>query len=179
VARVVRWDATKPREVDVQPVHKRAYLNEDGDRTPEKQPVIPSVPLVYPGGGGFVVTWPMSVGDEVLLVFSDDSLDKYLQVGGTSDIDPADDRRHHITDAVAIAGVGKLSASTSVSATAVQIGTNGGAFQGVALGAMLKTYLNSLTTSLATGSNSGGTVTWGTPLPAVPSVESTTLKVTP
>ncbi len=172
VARVVRWDASKPREVDVQPVHKRAYLDEEGNRTPEKQPVIPSVPLVYPGGGGFVVTWPMAVGDEVLLVFSDDSLDKYLQTGGGSDIDPADDRRHHLTDAVAIAGVGKLSASTSVSTTAVEIGTNGRTFQGVGLGGDLKTFLDGLKTWL----NSHTHPTAGTGLPSAP---TTPLSSTP
>lgn len=182
VARVVRWDSAKPREVDVQPVHKRAYLNEDGDRTADKQPVIPSVPLVYPGGGGFVVTWPMAVGDEVLLVFSDDSLDKYLNVGGQSDIDTEDDRRHHITDAVAIPGIRSLGTTTSVSSTAVEIGTNGGAFQGAALGANLKTYLDLLTTYLGAVDTWAKTVTppWGG-VPAVPSsptVESTSVKVT-
>lgn len=186
VARVVRWSASKPREVDVQPVMKRAYTDEDGNRVADKQPVIPSVPLVYPGGGGFVVTWPMTVGDEVLLVFSDDSLDKYLNIGGAADIDPEDDRRHHLTDAVAIAGIGSLGKATSVSSTAVQIGTNGGTFQGAALGADLDTYLNggvgSLYAWLVSVSSWAATVTppfgGGSP-PAPGTLESATVKVTP
>lgn len=179
VARVVRWSSSKPREVDVQPVMKRAYTNEDGVRTAEKLPVIPSVPLIYPGGGGFVVTWPMQVGDEVLLVFSDDSLDSYLQVGGAQDIDPQDDRRHHLSDAIAIPGIAKLNAPINVSNNSMQLGTLGAACQGAALGDTLKTYLDNLTIALGTGSNSGGPVTWGTSLPAVPTVASATVKVSP
>lgn len=185
VARVVRWSAATPREVDVQPIHKRAYVGEDGSRVADKQPVIPSVPLVYPGGGGFVLTWPMAVGDEVLLVFSDDSLDKYL-AGAGGDIDPEDDRHHHMADAVAIAGVRSLNAATSVSGTAVQAGTNGGTFQGAALGADLDTYLNggagSLYAWLCGLAIWAATVTpafgGGSP-PAPGTLESSTFKVTP
>jgi len=183
IARVVRWDSSTPREVDVQPVHLRAYTDEAGDRATDKQPVIPSVPLVYPGGGGFVVTWPMTVGDEVLLVFSDDSLDKYLQVGGQSDIDPADDRRHSLTDAVAFAGIRSLGSATSVATGAVQIGTNGGTFQGVALGADLKTFLDGLKTWLNSHTHptagTGAPSTPTTPLSSTPPAASATVKVTP
>ena len=191
VARVVRWDKNKPREVDVQPVHKRSYLDEEGTRTPEKQPVIPSVPLVYPGGNGLVITWPMTVGDEVLLVFSDESLDKYL-AGAGGDIDPGDDRKHAMTDAVAFAGIRSLSAATSVDASAVQIGTNGGAFQGAALGADLKTYLDTLKAYIdnhthavsVVGVQTGVTTIAATAIKpsassSVPTLESTTVKVTP
>jgi hypothetical protein len=182
IARVVRWDVATPREVDVQPVHKRAYTDETGVRVPDKQPVIPSVPLVYPGGAGLVVTWPMAIGDEVVLVFSDDSLDKYL-AGAGGDIDPEDDRHHHLADAIAIAGVRSLNAATSVSGTAVQIGTNGGAFQGAALGADLKTWLDGLRTTYNAHTHadpvSGNTGTpSGTILNASPAA-SATVKVTP
>jgi hypothetical protein len=151
----------------------------------DKQPVIPSVPWVYPGGGGFIVTWPMSVGDEVLLVFSDDSLDKYLQVGGGSDIDPADDRRHSLTDAVAFAGIRSLGTATSVATGAVQIGTNGGTFQGVALGADIKTYLDGHTHAVACPPGGGNVLSSApsasvTGLPLDPSpAASATVKVTP
>lgn len=187
VARVVRWDSSKPRECDVQPVHKRAYLNEDGDRTPEKQPVIPSVPVLYPGGGGFVITWPLQVGDEVLLVFSDDSLDKYLQVGGQSDIDTEDDRRHHITDAICIPGMGKLNQAINVSNNSMQAGTLGAACQGAVLGGNLSQYLGTpaglpdsqlLAWLQALASAAGYAVPVPTPNPASP-LESSTFKVSP
>lgn len=195
VARVVRWSVSKAREADVQPVHKRAYTAEDGTRTPDKQPVIPSVPVVYPGGGGLVITWPLQVGDEVLLVFSDDSLDRYLQVGGQGDIDPADDRHHHLTDAICIPGIRSLATPTSVVATAVSIGTNGGSFEGAALGATLKTFLDNVKTYLdahthdvtVTGTcdpvaltcAATGTAAAPSASPTVPTVESSTVKVTP
>jgi hypothetical protein len=187
VARVVRWDHNKPREVDVQPVHKRAYRNEDGDRVTDKQPIIPSVPVVYPGGGGFTVTWPLAVGDEVLLVFSDDSLDKYLQVGGQGDIDPEDDRRHHLTDAICIPGIGKLTDNITASTSAVKIGTRVGPHEGAALGNTLTNYFNDglagLLTWLGSHTHSGVTTgpgNSGAPVagpPALPTIESATVRV--
>ena len=44
----------------------------------------------------------MNAGDQVLLVFSERSLDVWLSAGGI--VDPNDTRKHHISDAIAIPG---------------------------------------------------------------------------
>lgn len=101
-ARVERYDGVKGL-VDVQPLLKIAAENEQGDRVAEQLPVIPNVPLIYPGSGNFRVTFPVAQGDTVLIVFSENSLDIWLTQGGL--VDPLDDRRHALSDAVAIPGL--------------------------------------------------------------------------
>lgn len=66
-------------------------------------PPINSVPVQFPGAGGFAETWPVAAGDPCLLVFADRSLDNWYERGGV--VDPVEERRHDITDAVAILGV--------------------------------------------------------------------------
>lgn len=99
---VVAYDAVK-QKCSVQPLIKQAYETEDGDRATETIPVIHDVPFLFPRSGGFGVTWPVTVGDTVLLVFTSSSLDIWLTRGGV--VDPGDDRRGDLTDAVAIPGM--------------------------------------------------------------------------
>lgn len=100
--RVETYDVAA-QSVDVKPLIKDGVLNEDEERIVESLPVIPSVPLVFPGSGGFAITWPIDVGDTVLLVFSSSSIDKWLVTDG--DVDPDTDHRHRLDDAIAIPGL--------------------------------------------------------------------------
>ena len=90
----------------VQPLVKDGVVDETGVRTPERLPVVSSVPVCFLGSGAFSITWPIKVGDTVLLVFSSSSIDRWLALGG--EVDPIDDRRQHITDAIAIPGLRDL-----------------------------------------------------------------------
>lgn len=176
-AKVERFDAAK-RQIDAQPLIKDGYVDEDGVRQTEIRPVIPNVPVVYPTGGGFTVTWPLSIGDGVLLVFSRDSLDKWLAVGGM--VDPNDDTKHNFVDAIAIPGLldFQTAAGKAAVGTCIQIGSASGAtFQGAALGADLKTYLDNL--ELALAGLQAQALTWTVTRPSVPVLESATVKVTP
>jgi len=101
-ARVESYDAEQQR-VSVKPLIKRGYLDEAGDRQTEEIPVINDVPVVFPGAGGFRVTFPVARGDVVLIVFAETSLDRWLVRGSV--IDPGDDRRHDLNDAIAIPGL--------------------------------------------------------------------------
>ena len=101
-AKVVAYDASI-QAVDVQPMIKDRFENEDGDIESETLPVIPRVPVVFPGANGFRVTFPIAVGDTVLLVFSDRSLDVWLDQGRV--VDPNDPRTHSLADAIAIPGL--------------------------------------------------------------------------
>lgn len=97
-ARVERFDPVK-RSVDVKPLLREPV--EDGEAI--SLPVITNVPVAYPMGGGYELTFPLAKGDPVLLVFSDRSLDRWLAKGG--EVDPVDLRGHALSDAVAIPGV--------------------------------------------------------------------------
>jgi hypothetical protein len=50
----------------------------------EDLPVIPRVPIAYPQGGGFAITWPLAAGDFVLLVFAERSIDQWLNTASKS-----------------------------------------------------------------------------------------------
>jgi hypothetical protein len=100
--RVESYDASKVR-ANVKPLIKRGYFDEERQRQVESFPVIPDVPVCFPGGGGSRLTFPVKSGDIVLLVFSDFSLDKWLATGG--EVDPLDDRAHTLSDAVALVGL--------------------------------------------------------------------------
>lgn len=75
-----------------------------GDGSLKLPPVIPNVPVKWPraAGGKAFIHLPLAAGDDVLLVFSQRSLDNWKNQGGASD--PGDPRKHHITDAYALVG---------------------------------------------------------------------------
>lgn len=101
-ATVLSYDASN-QSITAQPSVKRGYRDDDGVRQVEALPPITNVPVVFPGSGGFRVTFPVQAGDTVLLVFSEQSLDKWLVTGTHSD--PGDDRRFAMSDAIAIPGL--------------------------------------------------------------------------
>jgi len=76
---------------------------EDGTEESEALPVISDCPCHFPGGGGFSITFPVQKGDPCWLVFSDRSLDKWLDNGGQ--VDPVAMQQHHLTDASVFLGV--------------------------------------------------------------------------
>jgi hypothetical protein len=124
VARVEKYDAGK-QTVDVQPLLQE-HVEVDGELQAISLAVIPSVPVLFPGAGGFRVTFPIQPGDTVLLVFSDRSLDRWLERGG-GPVDPVDLRHHHLQDAVAIPGLrARANALQSAPTDRLSIGKDGG-----------------------------------------------------
>lgn len=68
-------------------------------------PEVLDVPVVFPAGGGGLLSFPLAVGDQVLLVFSMRSISEYLEAAeGQNDrpYAPETGRNHHLTDAIAI-----------------------------------------------------------------------------
>jgi hypothetical protein len=91
---------------NVQPVFKRAFIDIDGVKQEIEPPVIPNVPVMFLSGGGAFIKTPDPVkGDSVLLLFSQRSLDTFLETDGKTIIDPKDFRMFDITDAVALVGL--------------------------------------------------------------------------
>lgn len=181
-AKVVRVELAKGL-VDAQPLVKDVF---EGQAV--SVPVITNVPIVWPGAGGFRLTFPIAAGDVVLLVFSDRSLDLWLEKGG--EVDPKDPRRHALSDAIAIPGLRSFREPWSgAAADGVTLGSDGGPFQPVALGQDIRDELDDLrskfashthllTVNAASGSGATGTaaVTTTTLAPAK-AVKSGTVKV--
>lgn len=95
--RVERYDAGT-QKADVKPL-----LRVPAGEEFYSMPVINDVPVMFPRAGGAIFSMPVQVGDGVLLVFSERSLDEWLQSGG--EVSPEDPRMHDISDAVAIPGL--------------------------------------------------------------------------
>jgi hypothetical protein len=100
-ARVEKYDSDKMM-VQVKPLFNHVYLDEDTDEEViGEYPIINNVPVMFPWYGNFLITFPVAVGDNVWLDFSDRSLDKLMETDGKTIIDPIDGRMHDINDAVA------------------------------------------------------------------------------
>ncbi|USG65155.1 hypothetical protein NDK47_24030 [Brevibacillus ruminantium] len=61
------------------------------------------VPVVFPRGGGYVLTFPIKEGDECLIVFSDMCIDAWFSLGDIQN--QIEKRRHDLSDAIAIPGL--------------------------------------------------------------------------
>ena len=89
--RIVSYDAASQR-CSVQPM---TTLRHGTDELPI--PVLDDVPVCWPRGGGFVMHWPLAVGDVVDVRFSDRMLDDWRGTGQA--VAPTDPRSHALADA--------------------------------------------------------------------------------
>jgi hypothetical protein len=159
---VRKYDAAT-QLADVQPSIQRRFRKPDGTEGTRDFPVIVNVPVAFPRAGGFFLSFPVAVGDFVLLVFSERSIDQWLEKGGIQD--PIVTTLHDLSDAIAIPGVypkgGKLASAhaqhmvlgpDSASAPRAYFKTNEIALGGespsefVALATLVKTELDKIHT---------------------------------
>lgn len=94
---VVQYDPASNRAVVRASMPKRL-----ADGSELEAPSVHEVPVAFPAGGGFSLTFPLKPGDGVLLIFSQRSLEGWLS-GGTQA--PDDPRRFALSDAIAIPGL--------------------------------------------------------------------------
>lgn len=104
--------------VTVQPGVKGKVTKPDGGSSYVDLPVLPDVPVCFPRGGGYTLTFPIQAGDECLVVFSSRNIDAWWQSGGSQQ--PGDARLHDLSDGFAIIGpmsqaakIGDISATTT------------------------------------------------------------------
>ena len=117
--------------VDVLPTLQRVVIDADGLPQNEAYPVIPMVPVGYPQGGGFFVSLPLAVGDIVLLVFAERSLDAWIESarhGSRAAVVPGDVSTHTLQGAIALpcGPAPRASLLTGVDASDVVLGTTSG-----------------------------------------------------
>jgi hypothetical protein len=120
--RIKSWDETTGLaevEVCINPTFK----HDDGEEA-VVHGVISNVPIEFPSGGGYMMSFPLAVGDPVKLTFHDHSLDLWLEKGGVVDV--KDLRSHHATDASASLGLrARPDALTGLSKSKLIIGKVG------------------------------------------------------
>ena len=68
--------------LDAQPTIQGRVQKADGTFIWQNLPLCINCPILYMGGGGFVATFPITAGDEVLLIFASRCIDAWWQQGG-------------------------------------------------------------------------------------------------
>lgn len=88
--------------VSVQPAIRAVVEDEAGRIAPVTLPLLVDVPVCFPTGGGFTLTFPIRQGDECLVVFAARCIDSWWQSGGVQG--QAERRMHDLSDGLAIFG---------------------------------------------------------------------------
>lgn len=99
-AKVLSYNAIEQRAV-VQPLINT--LLKDDRVFPSSS--MEDVPVIFPGSGKSMMTFPLNVNDTVLLIFSQRSLDKWKSTKNSNAVNPEDFRKHDFSDAIAIPGL--------------------------------------------------------------------------
>ena len=97
------------QQASIQPAIKRVFIARGAEEqilTPSPLPVLINVPIIFPRGGGFSLTFPVKQGDECLIMFCERSIDNWHQFGGVKS--PTARRFHDLSDAVAYVGLSSL-----------------------------------------------------------------------
>lgn len=123
-ARVVSYDAQK-QTISAQPTIKAYVLQKDGTSKATEYPVIPDIPVQFPGAGGQTMTFPVKAGDECLLNFCSRSQDSWQQSGGVQA--PMDTGMNNLSNAFAMLGFrSNPRALQNVSTTATEVRSDDG-----------------------------------------------------
>lgn len=114
---VTAYDAEKQR-ADVQLVAPDVTPSESKGFILEPLPILPEVPVLFPGGGGFKLHWPLNAGDEVLILCTRQSLRAWYATGKVGG-DPGDVGQHSLANALAIPILGRVTPTVDPDGAAV------------------------------------------------------------
>lgn len=81
----------------------RERINLNGNLSWEEISVLVDVPIFMPRAGEYILTMPVTIGDECLVIFGDNCMDAWWQSGGIQN--QVDKRRHDLSDAFAFLGI--------------------------------------------------------------------------
>lgn len=176
-ARVMSYDPST-FEVTVQPIPSSdTFEDADGVAQPLSVPAISGVPFGCIEAGGHHVRVAPAEGDYVTLVFSDRSLDAFLAT--KSESDPADQRRHALSDAIAYPLFSSIRPA-GLPAGVLSIGANEGTDDFVALASKVLARLSAIVTAFNSHTHPvSGTATLSpaTPMASPASVASASVNV--
>lgn len=104
-AKVVKVDRLAAQNtVHVQPTIMGMYRGPtDQEFTPYKMPLLLDCPVHFPGGGTFVLTFPVVVGDEGLVIIASRCIDQWWSTGANDNVQ-AELRMHDLSDGFFLPG---------------------------------------------------------------------------
>lgn len=122
---VQSFDAAR-MTAEVQPAVMAQVEAADGSKAWVKLPLLVDCPVMFPGAGGFTLTFPVRAGDECLMVFASRCIDLWWQQGGIRE--QADFRLHDLSDGFVVLGPrSQPRMMPGISATDVQLRSDDGA----------------------------------------------------
>ncbi len=110
--------------VTAQPTINGRYIDSTGAGQSLQMPVLLDVPVLWQGGGGATLTFPIAQGDECLVVFSSRCIDAWWSLGGAQD--PPEIRMHDLSDGFALVGMRSLPRAYAVDTTHVMLRSDDG-----------------------------------------------------
>lgn len=111
--------------ISCQPTIQGVTYDQNNNAIYVNLPLLADVPIVFPSAGGFTITLPIQVNDEVLVIFASRCIDAWWQSGGIGL--PIEMRMHDLSDGFAIPGPKSLpNVVTAISSTGAQIRNNAG-----------------------------------------------------
>lgn len=110
---------------EAQPTVMGMLRQADGTSKSIAMPLLLDCPVMFPGGGGVTLTFPIKPGDEALVVFASRCIDAWWQLGGVRG--QAEFRMHDLSDGFVFAGVRSQPRAFDVSTDAAQLRTDDGA----------------------------------------------------
>lgn len=87
-----------------QPALMMQIRNPEGVTSWQALPLLTDVPVHFPSGGGYTLTFPVQAGDECMVVFSKMCIDAWWQLGGANNV-RNDMRQHSLADGIAFVGI--------------------------------------------------------------------------
>lgn len=112
--------------VTVQPTILAQLTRENETFESVALPLLLDCPVIFPCGGGFTLTFPITAGDECLVIFASRCIDAWWQSGGLQP--QAEFRMHDLSDGFALVGVrSQLRVIPGVSTSATQLRSDDGA----------------------------------------------------
>lgn len=86
--------------IECQPAIRERIINQNEEIEYRNIPLLINVPIAFPSSGNWQISFPISKGDECLVFFSDLSIDNFWLKGNVQN--PIEDRRHDLSDGIAI-----------------------------------------------------------------------------
>lgn len=97
--------------VEAIPTVQGTRTTPEGAQQNVTMPTCINVPVCFPRGGGYTLTFPIKEGDECLLIFASRCIDGWWSTGQT--VPPTEQRMHDLSDGFAL--VGPFSQKTKIS----------------------------------------------------------------
>ncbi len=155
--------------VVVQPTIQAQATDKKGTKFLINMPLLLDCPVQFPEGGGFLLTFPVEVGDECLVVFASRCIDAWWQNGGVQP--QAELRMHDLSDGFAILGFrSQPNMTPNISATATELRNKAGTVKismsdaGIAITSPTLTHNGKNIGDTHTHLNSGGPGIGGPPV---------------